>query len=200
MNIDAYDDQTRWEQNHPQDFTSRWQQASPNNPWIQHYIRASEGYIPGYDPDNDPMYHIEGKRHYMADLYLESENWWWNQGWQQRPAPSYRRVHGREKLGRMVDVYGAQAWLRWSKHEWRSKLWLIILVIGVSLGFGAAIGIFDLLLIPLIVLPVWLYFRHWYVKYYRVQQRVLDSGEPQWVPYERKRLRLIRRSPFYLWP
>jgi hypothetical protein len=179
MNVDAWDDRVRWEEAH---------QPQPD-------------YIPGYDPDVDPMYSIAGKKHYSADLYIESQNYWATlTGRDEPPAPSYQLVHGRQKLGRYVDLYAAQAWLRWAKHEWRSKLWGIMILIAATLAFGLAAGIFDVIGVVLIVLPIWLYYRHYYVKYYRIQQRVLDSGHPQWVPYEWRRLRLIKRSSWYLWP
>jgi hypothetical protein len=85
MRIDAYDD---------------WCRREAEQQWVGVENQVT-GYIPGYDPDNDPWYNVAGKPHYSEDLFVASENYWAGRtGSTTPPAPSYRDG----KLGRMVDA------------------------------------------------------------------------------------------------
>jgi hypothetical protein len=188
MQLDAYNDMTRQEQAN--------QYAG--------IVNATPEYIPGYDPDQDPLYQIGDKPHYSADLHLASMNYWAGKtGREGPPPPSYRVINGTSVLGRFVDVYGCQAHMRAARHNWQAKLWGAIIMAGVALACGVEFGILDvavfLLAAPLFI-AVKLHYNQIYRRYYTVQAQILQSGEPVWVPYERKRLKLIEQSSFYVWP
>jgi hypothetical protein len=184
MNLDAYNDMARQE-----------------NVGI---TNATPEYIPGYDPDQDPWYDVGNKPHYSADLYLASQNYWAGKtGQQSPPPPDYRRYKGRMRLGRYLDVYGCQAHMRGSRHNWQTKRWAVIIGMGALLAVGVEFGILDLLALP-ILLVLWavtkVFYAMQYGRYYDAQKAILQTGQPVWLPYERKRLRWIKRNAFYVWP
>ena len=42
--------------------------------------------------------------------------------------------------------------------------------------------------------------RRQYDLYYTVQDEIIQTGEPQWVPYDKERLKLLDRNPLAYWP
>jgi hypothetical protein len=45
-----------------------------------------------------------------------------------------------------------------------------------------------------------LYYRHYYLRYYKAQMHCIQFNEPVWVPFSRKEIRAIRRGgEGFLW-
>jgi hypothetical protein len=159
-------------------------------------------YIPGYDPDTDPMYNFAGKAHYSEDCRVDSENYWAGKtGQLTPPPPSYHRVHGRLRLGRLMDVYACQAVMRQARHDWQVRWWRVVQSVTVGMGIGVEYN--DIFLWPMYATVWWMVKAHYnriYKRYYSAQKAILQSGEPVWMPYETKTLRQIKKNSFFTWP
>jgi hypothetical protein len=140
----------------------------------------------------------------FGDLLIASKNYWaGHTGQEWPPAPSYREVGGKLKLGRYMDPYGCEAHIRGAKNRWAE--WYTGFFI--SAGIGALFGVVDwvFIFVALPVMAIW-YFtvRAIHVKqydlYYGVEQRTLATGEPEWVPYDKDRLKLLDENPLAVWP
>lgn len=140
----------------------------------------------------------------FADCSIGSKNYWaGHTGREDPPAPSYRMVKGKMRLGRYMDPYGCQAHLRSAKNRWAE--WYTGFLI--SAGIGALGGTVDwvFIFVALPIFAIWYFtvragFRRQYDRYYWVQQRCLETGQPEWVPYDKARLKLLDRNPLAVWP
>jgi hypothetical protein len=132
-------------------------------------------------------------------LWLQAKNYWAGRtGRELPPTPTVRVVDGNERLGRYMDPYGCQILMNGSKLQWRDfYTWFFLATGGLAL---TAVIDFWFIFVTLPLLGTWYFWnkakwRRQYDMYYGVQQRILQAGEPQWVPYDRRRLKSIERSP-----
>lgn len=131
----------------------------------------------------------QGSRNYWAG-HISSEN---------PPPPSYRRINGKLVLGRYMDPWGCQAHMRGAKGRWGKWYTDFFVISGSTVAFGSG----SILFLPLAFV---LYFfrrgqvRQQYDLYYGVMNRIMRTGEPEWVPYDKDRLALIDRNPLAYWP
>jgi len=143
-----------------------------------------------YQPEpisNDPVW---------IELRQGSIDYWLTRtGQKNPPCASYRLVNGKRRLGRYMDPYVCQVLMYSAKQRW--VRWYTSLLIG--LGAGALLGEVDWFFVFVLV-PI---FATWYLlkksmlrrpydKYYFIQQEILRTGQPQWVPYERAHLKLLK--------
>ena len=140
-----------------------------------------------------------------ADLRIASKNYWAARtGREDPPAPTYRNVNGTLMLGRYMDPYGCQAHMRNQKILWDKWYPNFLVGIGISLLLGPETDFISLVLIGGVMgfwyLRVKAKHRREYTLYYDVQDEILSSGEPEWVPYDKKRLQLMDKYPEALWP
>jgi len=141
-------------------------------------------------------------QHSQAEL--DSKNYWAGlRGSENPPAPSYRLVNGKQKLGRYLDPFGTAALMQETKALWTS--WYTGFL--VSAGVGALLIEVDWVFICL-ALPI---FAVWYLcrrtaarrrydHYWSVLQEIESTGQPVWVPYNKDRLNVIERDPSAVWP
>jgi hypothetical protein len=112
-------------------------------------------------------------------------------------------VNGRKMLGRYMDPFGCQVHIRNTRSRWEQWYTGFFVSVGLALLFGEV----DLLAIFL-VFP---FYAAWYFGmkakhtrqyrlYYQVQDKILQTGEPQWVPYDKFRLKKIEQDPRLIWP
>lgn len=130
------------------------------------------------------------------DLQLASQNYWAGRtGRETPPAPTFRMIDGKKTLGRYMDPYGCQLHMRASRMGWEKWYVPFLITIGISIVFGPETDFFGLIGCFLIFAP-WYFlkkakFRRWYDSYLSVQAECLRTDEPQWMPYSKKRLRLM---------
>lgn len=141
----------------------------------------------------------------FGDLVLASKNYWAGRtGREKPPAPTFRVVRGRKMLGRYMDPYGCQAHLRAQRSLWEKWYTGFFISCIPAILFGGADSIIGLFLVVPIY-AVW-YFsvkakhRRQYYQYYDIQNQILQTGEPKWVPYDKARLKLLDRNPLAVWP
>jgi hypothetical protein len=138
------------------------------------------------------------------DQSIGSKNYWAaHTGREDPPAPSYRMVKGKLKLGRYIDPYGCEAHMRSAKNLWAEWYTGFLISGGIGALFGTVDWVFIFLVLP--VFAVWYFvvrarFRHQYDQYYRIQERCLATGMPEWVAYDKDRLKLLDRNPLAVWP
>jgi hypothetical protein len=166
---------------------------------------TGQDFIPGYDPDEDPLYDINWKPDYHADLQLASQSYWTQEtGSPTPPLPTYQQG----TLGRMVDVYGCQAMMRSARHQYQSRLYASIMgVVASTVGLAAAgaEGVAGAIIFALFIgAPLILWRRYHYNQIYRcyfyAQEKILKTGKPVWVPFSRGDLRRIRNTQGPIWP
>lgn len=140
----------------------------------------------------------------FGDLALASKNFWaGHTGQEYPPAPSYREVGGKLKLGRYMDPYGCEAHIRGVKTRWAEWYMGFLISAGIGVIFGTVDWVFIFVTLP--IFAAW-YFgvRSRYVKqydlYYRIEERIIASGQPEWVAYDRDRLKLLDSNPLAVWP
>ena len=119
------------------------------------------------------------------------------------PAPTYRAVDGKQKLGRYVDPYGAMGLMHEAKARWEHWYPSFLVYSGIGPLFTGVTWVFTVLILPFLV--VWYLiqrakFRRQYDRYWRVLQEIEDTGQAVWVPYEKDRLDLISARPQAVWP
>jgi hypothetical protein len=138
------------------------------------------------------------------DLLLGSKNYWAGRtGREYPPAPTFRMVRGKKMLGRYMDAFGCQAHMRGAGRRWEKWYTGFFISCGITLLFADIDWVFCFIALPAYAL--W-YFsvkakhRRQYDRYFAVQDEVLRSGEPEWVPYDKDRLKLIDKNPLAVWP
>jgi hypothetical protein len=145
------------------------------------------------------MSYLPQQQDQYDDLQLASKNYWAGRtGREDPPAPTYRMVNGRMLLGRYMDPFGCAANMRAVQGHWRNfYLSFFFSAVGVLLGIEIDWAFF------VIILPLGLaiYFirkgllRAKYERYEAIAAKIAETGEPQWVPYPRKRLKTMDISP-----
>jgi Na+-transporting methylmalonyl-CoA/oxaloacetate decarboxylase gamma subunit len=105
-------------------------------------------------------------------------------------------------LGRYMDPYGCEAIMQNQKHLWSKWYTTFLLAAGTSAVLGVD-AVFIFLVLP--VFAVWyLSVRHnrraKYDYYWAIQQRTLKSGQPEWVPFDRERMKSLSKTPLAVWP
>jgi hypothetical protein len=137
------------------------------------------------------------------ELQLQSEDYWCGvRGRQDAPPPTYREIKGQMVLGRYMDPYGCEALMQNQKHLWSKWYTTFLLAAGTSAVLGVD-AVFIFAVLP--VFAVWyLGVRHnrraKYDKYWAIQQRCLKSGQPEWVPFDRERMKSLSKTPLAVWP
>lgn len=139
-----------------------------------------------------------------SPLEIASRNYWASRtGREQPPAPTYRSVDGQERFGRYMDPWGCQTHMDTAKSRWRHYYIGFYSVAFISL-IAAPVDWFVLLFIyPILGV---LYFgtrnrvHRQYSIYKGVQDRINATGEPQWVAYDKWRLRMIEHNPRAILP
>lgn len=135
-----------------------------------------------------------------AGYLLDSQDYWAGQrGTVNPPAPSFRLVKGKQKLGRYLDPFGASALMENQKVSWEG--WYSRFLISA----GGSILLAGVCLLALPILAVWYLGVRWqyrrrYDYYWRILQEIEETGQPVWVPYSKERLRLIEVRPQAVWP
>jgi hypothetical protein len=137
-------------------------------------------------------------------LEIQSMNYWAGRtGRDAPPAPTYRQWGDKERFGRYMDPFGCQRHMDAAKRQWRRIYLSFFLVCGIGL-LTAEVDWFVLLVIyPILgVLYFWMRSRmhQQYSQYKQVQDQIVATGEPQWVPYDKMRLRMIERNPRAILP
>ena len=113
-------------------------------------------------------------------------------------------VNGRRMLGRYMDPYGCQAHLRSQRNLWEKWYTGFFISCGIAVVFGEVDFVAAFIAIPLYA--IWYFYvkaKHTrqYNLYYKIQDKIInENGEPQWVPYDRDRLKLIDMNPMAVWP
>lgn len=139
------------------------------------------------------------------DYVIASRNYWSGRtGRESPPPPSYRLVDGKQTLGRLMDPFGCQGQMAAYRNLWK-KFWIrFVIVMGVLILCTEIDIIFLFLEVPIfatIYLVMRARYQRQYDKYYAVCQRIIvDNGEPEWVPYDKDRLKLLDRTPLAVWP
>jgi hypothetical protein len=140
----------------------------------------------------------------FGDLAIASKNYWAARtGREYPPAPTFRIVNGKQKLGRYMDPFGCQGHMRSAKTLWEKWYTGFFISGGIGLLFMEIDWVFFLVALPL--MGAW-YFgvkakhRHQYDLYYGIQEEIIRTGEPQWVPYDKERLKLLDSDPRAVWP
>jgi hypothetical protein len=102
-----------------------------------------------------------------------------------------------------MDPYGCQCHMRSAKALWEQWYTGMFISAGIGLLFGAVDWVFFFVVLPIL----WIWYsavkakhRTQYTLYYSVQDEIIRTGEPQWVPYDHERLKLIDRNPMAVWP
>jgi hypothetical protein len=139
-----------------------------------------------------------------SENVIGSKNYWAGRtGREYPPAPTYREVDGKTRLGRYMDPWGCQEHMTGAKKAWRHAYLTFYIVGGISL-FTAEVDWFVLLVIyPFIFACYFWAKKQWRDKYFfykDVQTRINETGEPQWVPYDKDRLKMIEREPRAILP
>jgi hypothetical protein len=141
----------------------------------------------------------------FGDLELASKNYWAGRtGREDPPAPTYRMVGGKRMLGRYMDPYGCQGHMRSAHIRWQNWYTGFFVALGIGVLLGPDTDFVSLIIAGL-PCAIW-YFcakrshRKQYDLYYGIQERIIETGEPQWVPYDKTRLELLDRNPLAVWP
>jgi hypothetical protein len=102
-----------------------------------------------------------------------------------------------------MDPYGCETHMQIHKALWE-KWYSGFFVTGGSSVLFIEIGWWLLLLVgPFVAL--W-YFavkakhQNQYDQYHRIKEQIVQSGQPQWVPYDRVRLKEMDKNPMAVWP
>jgi hypothetical protein len=141
----------------------------------------------------------------FADLETASSNFWAGRTGRERPpAPTYRIAsNGKRMLGRYMDPFGCQGHMRYQRTLWK-KYYTEFFIAG-----GSSVLFLDISWAAIILIGPMLAARYFYVKnkhrkqydlYYAIQDQILQTGEPQWVPYGKQRLKQINEDPETCWP
>jgi hypothetical protein len=161
-------------------------------------------YRPGYNPDEDPLYDVTYQPSYSADLKVASMTYWTGKTGQSSPPPP-TFDHG--QLGRYMDVYGCQAWMRHIRHFYLAERYALWGLIGLSLGlswltgpFGFAIAVLFALGALGLLAVLKLRCSRIYDRYYDAQLTILKTGEPVWIPFSATQLKAMRKNPGRTWP
>jgi hypothetical protein len=139
-----------------------------------------------------------------SQYLLDSQDYWCQvRGQPEPPAPSYRTVGGKTKLGRYVDPYGAMGLMQSQKNLWSKWYTGFLISAGIGVLFAGVDWVFLFLALP--VLATWYLiqravYRRRYDNYYAILCEIGRTGEAQWVPFDKYRLKLIDRSPQAVWP
>jgi hypothetical protein len=102
-----------------------------------------------------------------------------------------------------MDPYGCQAHMQARRQLWEKWYTGFFISCGVTLIFAEVDWVLIFLALP--AYAIW-YFsvkakhRRQYDLYYGVQEKILTTGEPEWVPYDKERLKLLDRNPMAVWP
>jgi len=142
------------------------------------------------------------------ELLLDAQDYWSQlRGSPEPPTPSYRQVKGlfgtRRRLGRYMDPYGCTGLMEDQKNGWVKWCISFLIIVGTGIVFSGVELIFLILLLPLYAtwyLAVRARYRRRYDFYWSVIQEIERTGQPQWVPYDKDRLKLIDRRPNAVWP
>jgi hypothetical protein len=141
----------------------------------------------------------------FADLRLASQNYWAGRtGLENPPAPTLRMIRGRKMLGRYMDPYGCQCHLRAQRNLWEKWYTSFFITAVIILVSGPETDFLSLAIIG----PIYAAYYFWnkakhtrqYKMYYAVQDEILRTGEPEWVPYDKVRLKMLDRQPMAVWP
>jgi hypothetical protein len=107
-------------------------------------------------------------------------------------------------LGRYMDPYGCQAHIRGQRKLWEKWYTQFFIIAAGALIFGPETDFLSLAFLAVPWAIVYFYVksrrRRQYDLYYAVQEEILRTGEPQWVPYDKVRLHMIDRNPLAVWP
>jgi hypothetical protein len=139
-----------------------------------------------------------------ANYLLDSQDYWSQlRGSADPPAPSYRLVKGKQKLGRYMDPFGCMGLMQNQKDLWSKWYTGFLIVAGSAAVFAGVDAVFIFLVLPIYAiwyLSVRARYRRRYDQYYAVLQEIERTGQPVWVPYSRYRLKLIDVRPTMVWP
>lgn len=139
-----------------------------------------------------------------ASYSLDSQDYWCQlRGSPDPPAPSFRLVKGKQKLGRYMDPFGCQALMQMQKSLWQRWYTGFLIVAGAAAVFGGVDAVFIFLVLPIYVawyLSVRAVHRRRYDRYWDIQQEIERTGGPVWAPYDKRRLRVIDVRPMEIWP
>jgi hypothetical protein len=135
---------------------------------------------------------------------LDSQDYWAGlRGSPDPPAPSFRLIKGKQKLGRYMDPFGCQGLMQNQKHLWEKWYTGFLIVAGSAAVFGGVDALFLFLVLPIYAawyLSVRAVYRRRYDRYWAVLQEIERTGQPVWVPYDKRRLKLIDARPQAVWP
>jgi hypothetical protein len=139
-----------------------------------------------------------------SPLEIASKNYWASRtGREYPPSPTYRAVESKERFGRYMDPYGCQEHMDAAKGNWR-KFYLAFYGVAFVSLIAAPIDWFVLLFVYPILGVFYFLTRNrlhgQYSLYKRVQDQITATGEPQWVPYDKLRLRMIEHNPRAILP
>jgi hypothetical protein len=134
-----------------------------------------------------------------SDLQTASQNFWAGRtGRETPPAPTLREVDGKQMLGRYMDPWGCEAMKRACHAGWNDWLTNFFWFAAPCLLF-LEFDWFSLFIIVPVVMARYTYvkakWRSKYVYYESIQQKIMETDEPQWVPYDAKRLKKMDRLP-----
>lgn len=145
-------------------------------------------------PDENPFH----------DLAIASKNYWAGRtGREDPPAPTFRVVSGKQLLGRYMDPFGCQGHMRSAQTRWQKWYTGFFVSAGIGLVFAEVDWVLIFLALP--IYAVWYFvvkarLANQYKLYYGVQEEIIRTGEPQWVPYDKDRLKLLDSDPRAVWP
>lgn len=147
---------------------------------------------------------VQAEANPFHDLVMSSRNYWAGRtGREKPPAPTFRMVNGKQLLGRYMDPYGCQAHMRAQHSLWEQWYTGFFVSCAVAIVFGAIDWFTAFIAIP--GYACWYFYvkaKHTaqYNLYYSVQDEIIKTEEPQWVPYDRERLKMLDSDPRAVWP
>ena len=101
-------------------------------------------------------------------------------------------------LGRYMDPFGCEAHMRTQQMGWQKWMLGFMVTAGVTVAFAEIDWFLILVAAPLYAL--W-YFgvkakrRAKYERYEAIRQQIIDTGEPQWVAYDKATLQEMDKFP-----
>jgi hypothetical protein len=135
---------------------------------------------------------------------LGSKNFWaGHTGRENPPAPTYRMFNGKQRLGRYMDPWGCQAMIEWSQKTWQG-LWQAVML---TVAMVAVASFLDPVVLAVII-PGFGAYAWWHKNklskqhemYWQIQQEIVRTDKPIWVPYDSHKLKGMLRNPGMQWP
>jgi hypothetical protein len=138
------------------------------------------------------------------DLEQASQDYWYQlRGSPAPPAPTFRVVNGKQRLGRYMDPFGCAGLMQCQRDKWHR--WYPSFLVSSAIGpVLAGVGwVFVFLIAPF--LAVWYLFkrasfRRRYDFYYAVRDEIIRTGQPVWVPYDPRQMKRMEKEPLGRWP